>query len=58
MSGLDKFNYINKQKLNQITYLLHQNSSFRRIGIYTSQKKKRYTSFYFYNIFNTNNILW
>lgn len=25
---------------------------------YTSQKKKRYTSIYFYNIFNTNNILW
>jgi hypothetical protein len=25
MSGLDKFNFINEQKLNQITYLLHQN---------------------------------
>ena len=34
-----------------------RNPSANKELIYTSQKMKRYTSFYFYNIFNTNNIL-
>ena len=60
-SDTKQFNMRYNIKYNTENDELNRNSiknTFDILWIYTSQKKKRYTSFYFYNIFNANNILW